>query len=168
MRNARGVGLVAGLLLVVGCSSAQIVKKDGSIVEGRIASGDEKTIYVESGQWGEERVARSDIEEIYHPGTGAFVGGTFLMMLGIATLTSTTLLIGESDSLEESGAIPLLWASGVSSALGVLVLSVGIFTMSASEERSTSRIDGSWGLAPTLVPDARGRARVGLGVVWTF
>lgn len=155
-------------LLVMGCSSAHIIKKDGTIVEGRIASGDEENLYVESGQWGEERIARTDIDEIYHPGSGAVVGGTFLVTMGLATFGTTSLIASEFDSLEESGAMPLLIGAGTASALGLLMMTVGIFTMGASEERSTSRIDGSWGMGPVLLPDEAGRARAGVGMMWMF
>jgi hypothetical protein len=133
------VGLV-GLLFSACFPSAQIARRSGPMVEGRIDSSDASHLYVTTATGGRYAVSRSDVVGIDHPGTALIVLGTVATVLGGALLVAARSKSGANDELGLGAA-----ALGM---YGVMALGVGIPFLVVGGHRYSRSVHAAQPVAP--------------------
>jgi hypothetical protein len=152
------------LTVLVGCgSSATITLRDNSRVEGAISGSGDQNIYVDTGD-DEERVARSSISDIDHPGNVALTIGLLLMAYGAFNLAVAY------PKCDKEGAAFCMGAH-IPEALGLGLAIYGwkVYHQSrvAAQERSTGRQALLLRIHP-MIQAAQSRPGVGLQLASAF
>lgn len=177
------VWLLVCAVLVSGCSDvATITRKDGVVQEMEIHDGDQVYIYgfiydKDGGGRTYDKVSRSSVEDIDHPGDVQIVLGSLAAVLGIVSVVA---LIeagpqpwGDVFLISELSGI-LGWVFGLSLAStlavggGGLVVDGGQRWRTSTDAASGVRSRTGLEVAPMVTRDERGDAVVGLGLGLTW
>jgi hypothetical protein len=112
------VGLLA--LAAIGCSTtATVVRRDGTELEGTINGGTPTGVVVTTEDGQGAHIPRDDIREIDHPGNvHAIAGGLFVLLSGM-------MLVGQSESCDRNPSGEC-WAFLIPGAIGTTLLIWGI------------------------------------------
>lgn len=110
-------------------STAWITKTDGKIIGGEILAGDSSSIYIKTMGKGEAAIPKSEITDIYHPGTlgliygGALTGAGLISAIALSSVCSDLMdqdgmqTIGVTCYVEKFGTLAIGVPLGISSYL---------------------------------------------------